>query len=332
MNFSLLCTSSHLLNCIQHAMPSIFLCATARTCTDALYFYVQNVVSKEIKILDILSWHWYIAVSIRNYFECWRAITYDGIRPILVEKRWRSEWSTQSPGCEAAKDWFLKLFLLQIMIWNLGVVDAVISNPVKILDAHKDVVLSMSFNTDGSLLATACRDRKIRVIDPRAGTVLQVGWVQRFMVHLISRLGVFPLLGTFIAIKDDASALPKALYGAVPFYFAQNACCHCWRQGFCILIPCSLLLETLLDCIVFIGTSCSPLRDMGGNVEIRWWGGCKCTFVPMTNVSMVVLVAWILLARCSWLHFVAICRGLCTQKVLPGTTKDCCLANMWINS
>uniref|UniRef100_A0A8C5TIV3 Coronin n=1 Tax=Malurus cyaneus samueli TaxID=2593467 RepID=A0A8C5TIV3_9PASS len=26
---------------------------------------------------------------------------------------------------------------------------------------------------DGSLLATACRDRKIRVIDPRAGTVLQ---------------------------------------------------------------------------------------------------------------------------------------------------------------
>lgn len=68
------------------------------------------------------------------------------------------------------------------MIWNLDVQDAVLSNPVKTLDVHKDVVLSMSFNTDGSLLATACRDRKIRVIDPRAGTVLQVGWVQRFMV------------------------------------------------------------------------------------------------------------------------------------------------------
>ncbi|NXH28992.1 COR2A protein, partial [Myiagra hebetior] len=61
----------------------------------------------------------------------------------------------------------------KIMIWKLDVKDAVLSNPVKTLDIHQDVVLSMSFNTDGSLLATACRDRKIRVIDPRAGTVLQ---------------------------------------------------------------------------------------------------------------------------------------------------------------
>ncbi|NXD93894.1 COR2A protein, partial [Chaetorhynchus papuensis] len=61
----------------------------------------------------------------------------------------------------------------KIMIWNLDVTEAVLSNPVKILDVHQDVVLSMSFNTNGSLLATACRDRKIRVIDPRAGKVLQ---------------------------------------------------------------------------------------------------------------------------------------------------------------
>ncbi|XP_054253205.1 coronin-2A [Indicator indicator] len=61
----------------------------------------------------------------------------------------------------------------KIMIWNLDSEKTVILNPVKILDVHKDVVLSMSFNMDGSLLATACRDRKIRLIDPRAGTVLQ---------------------------------------------------------------------------------------------------------------------------------------------------------------
>ncbi|KFP24544.1 Coronin-2A [Colius striatus] len=61
----------------------------------------------------------------------------------------------------------------KIMIWNLDTKEVVVSNPVKILDAHRDVVLSMSFNTDGSLLATACRDKKIRLIDPRAGTVLQ---------------------------------------------------------------------------------------------------------------------------------------------------------------
>ncbi|NXS31118.1 COR2A protein, partial [Pomatostomus ruficeps] len=77
----------------------------------------------------------------------------------------------------------------KIMIWNLDVKDAVLSTPVKILDAHKDVVLSMSFNTDGSLLATACRDRKIRVIDPRAGTVLQETSYKSHRVNKVLFLG-----------------------------------------------------------------------------------------------------------------------------------------------
>lgn len=55
-------------------------------------------------------------------------------------------------------------------------------------------------------------------------------------------------------------------------------------------------------------------------IEIRWRDGCKCTFVLVTNVPMIVLVAWILLASCSWLHFVAICIDLCMQKVLLGTS------------
>ncbi|KAF2988438.1 hypothetical protein EK904_004943 [Melospiza melodia maxima] len=82
----------------------------------------------------------------------------------------------------------------KIMIWNLDVMDTVISNPVKILDAHKDVVLSMSFNTDGSLLATACRDRKIRVIDPRAGAVLQEGSYKSHRVNKVSFLGNMKML------------------------------------------------------------------------------------------------------------------------------------------
>lgn len=47
-------------------------------------------------------------------------------------------------------------------------------SPVRTITCHQDVILSMSFNTNGSLLATACKDRKIRVLDPRMGTVLQV--------------------------------------------------------------------------------------------------------------------------------------------------------------
>ncbi|NXV81181.1 COR2A protein, partial [Atlantisia rogersi] len=77
----------------------------------------------------------------------------------------------------------------KIMIWNLDNMDAVISNPVKILDAHRDVVLSMSFNTDGSLLATACRDRKIRLVDPRAGTILQEATYNSHRVNKVLFLG-----------------------------------------------------------------------------------------------------------------------------------------------
>lgn len=42
------------------------------------------------------------------------------------------------------------------------------------IDCHADVILCMSFNTDGSLLSTTCKDKKLRVIEPRSGRVLQV--------------------------------------------------------------------------------------------------------------------------------------------------------------
>ncbi|XP_012737749.2 coronin-2A isoform X2 [Fundulus heteroclitus] len=61
----------------------------------------------------------------------------------------------------------------QVMIWNLDSPEQVIKNPVRTIKHHTDVVLSMSFNTDGSLLATSCRDRKVRLMDARSGNVLQ---------------------------------------------------------------------------------------------------------------------------------------------------------------
>ena len=36
-------------------------------------------------------------------------------------------------------------------------------SPVKTINCHQDVILSMSFNTNGSLLASACKDCRIRV-------------------------------------------------------------------------------------------------------------------------------------------------------------------------
>uniref|UniRef100_A0A7N6AA96 Coronin n=1 Tax=Anabas testudineus TaxID=64144 RepID=A0A7N6AA96_ANATE len=61
----------------------------------------------------------------------------------------------------------------QIMIWNLDCSEQVIKNPVRTISHHADVVLSMSFNTDGSLLATTCKDRKVRLMEPLSGNLLQ---------------------------------------------------------------------------------------------------------------------------------------------------------------
>ena len=67
-----------------------------------------------------------------------------------------------------------QLIAVQVMVWNLDTTESVINNPVRTICCHQDVILSMSFNPSGSLLATTCKDRKIRILDPRAGAVLQV--------------------------------------------------------------------------------------------------------------------------------------------------------------
>lgn len=62
----------------------------------------------------------------------------------------------------------------QVMIWNLDGPEPVLKNPVRTISHHTDVVLSMSFSTDGGLFATTCRDKKIRLVESRSGNLLQV--------------------------------------------------------------------------------------------------------------------------------------------------------------
>ena len=52
-----------------------------------------------------------------------------------------------------------------IKLWDLA-------NPEdarSILSGHSDIIQSMAFNPTGTLLATTCRDRKLRLFDPRTG-------------------------------------------------------------------------------------------------------------------------------------------------------------------
>ena len=39
------------------------------------------------------------------------------------------------------------------------------------ITCHTDLPMSISWNWDGSLFATTCKDKSLRVIDPRTGTV-----------------------------------------------------------------------------------------------------------------------------------------------------------------
>ncbi|CAG0881182.1 unnamed protein product [Darwinula stevensoni] len=53
-----------------------------------------------------------------------------------------------------------------IVIWNVGTGEA-----LKVHDCHPDLIYSASWNWIGTKVLTTCRDKKIRIIDPRTGDV-----------------------------------------------------------------------------------------------------------------------------------------------------------------
>ncbi|TRY83610.1 hypothetical protein DNTS_022093, partial [Danionella cerebrum] len=55
-----------------------------------------------------------------------------------------------------------------IIIWNVGSGEALIN----LEDLHPDVIFSVCWSRNGSLICTACKDKKVRVIDPRKGKII----------------------------------------------------------------------------------------------------------------------------------------------------------------
>lgn len=84
----------------------------------------------------------------------------------------------------------------KVMIWNLDCPEQVIKNPVRTISHHTDVVLSMSFNTDGSLFATTCKDRKVRLMEPRSGNLLQEANCKTHKASKVMFLGNMKMLFT----------------------------------------------------------------------------------------------------------------------------------------
>ena len=58
----------------------------------------------------------------------------------------------------------------KIFVWNTSTGEQL----CKIDGFHTDIIYSISWNYDGSLLATTCKDKKIRVIDPRKNEIISV--------------------------------------------------------------------------------------------------------------------------------------------------------------
>ena len=56
-----------------------------------------------------------------------------------------------------------------IVIWNLDTGEAAIE-----IDCHQDLIYSVAWNSNGSRIATSCKDKKLRVIDARKGEVIKV--------------------------------------------------------------------------------------------------------------------------------------------------------------
>ncbi|XP_069047585.1 coronin-1B-like [Lepisosteus oculatus] len=57
-----------------------------------------------------------------------------------------------------------------LCVWDVGSGELL----YRLEDSHPDMIYSVTWNRDGSLLCTACKDKALRVIDPRRGTVVKV--------------------------------------------------------------------------------------------------------------------------------------------------------------
>ncbi|KAI3372865.1 hypothetical protein L3Q82_023309 [Scortum barcoo] len=56
----------------------------------------------------------------------------------------------------------------QIIIWNVSTGEAMIT----LDDMHSDVIFNVCWNRNGSLICTSCKDKSVRVIDPRKETIV----------------------------------------------------------------------------------------------------------------------------------------------------------------
>lgn len=87
-------------------------------------------------------------------------------------------------------------------IWNVGTGEILIQ-----IDCHPDIIYSACWNWDGSKLVTTCKDKKIRIINPRTGKVEEVRCFLKGFPHLYDVYCSFEGLNAIIGIFCRSSVL-----------------------------------------------------------------------------------------------------------------------------
>lgn len=97
----------------------------------------------------------------------------------ILGKKMHILQTSESQGCG-----FLAITLAGcdniIILWNVARGEAAVR-----IDVHPDMIYSACWNSDGSRILTSCKDKTLRLLDPRKGTVLFVGFSQVpiFLIH-----------------------------------------------------------------------------------------------------------------------------------------------------
>lgn len=117
----------------------------------------------------------------RSQWWCWRG----------TQSAWASSPGTPAPAmccsvqvwgwCWGTGCWGMLAWVVEprphcagcdnvVLIWNVGTGEEL----YRLEGLHPDLIYSVSWSRDGSRFCTACKDKSVRVIDPRRGTVLLV--------------------------------------------------------------------------------------------------------------------------------------------------------------
>lgn len=109
---------------------------------------------------------------------------------------------------------------LNLVIWNIETMEPKIT-----INAHLEPIFSISWSPDGTLLATLCKDQKLRIFDPRSGTNPieegsatqgsrggRVCWAQKGNLVIVTGFSRYSssIIGEFIVMDNNMSQSLRA--------------------------------------------------------------------------------------------------------------------------